>query len=138
MKRRFRRTLPEQGARVRFLPALPRADFLSLLAVSDVVLDPLHFGGGNSSLEAIAVGAPVVTICGNYLRSRINSAIYTQIGYVELVAKDPAHYAALAVRLGTDPDYRAAVVQRLKAASNNLFDDHNASGELEQCLLALS
>lgn len=138
LKRRFRRTLPEQGSRVRFLPALPRADFLSLLAVSDVVLDPLHFGGGNSSLEAIAVGAPVVTICGNYLRSRITSAIYTQIGYHELVAKDPAHYAALAVRLGTDRIYRAAVVERLKAAAANLFDDRRASMELETCLLGLT
>ena len=138
LKRRFRRTLPEQGQRVRFLPALPRADFLSLLAVSDVILDPLHFGGGNSSLEAIAVGAPVVTVCGDYLRSRITSAIYAQIGYTELVAKDAASYAALAVRLGSDPSYRAAVVEKLKAASTNLFDDHHAAKELEECLLALT
>lgn len=138
LKRRFRRTLPEQGRRVRFLPALPREDFLSLLSVSDVVLDPLHFGGGNSSLEAIAVGAPVVTLRGQYLRSRITSAIYAQIGYEELVADDLASYSALAVRLGTDTGYRAAVVEKLKSAAVGLFDDRQAAAELEACLLSLT
>ena len=137
LKRRFRRTLPEQGRRVRFLPALPRPDFLSLLANADVVLDPLHFGGGNSSLEAIAMGVPVVTLCGRYLRSRITSAIYSQIGIEELVAADSREYAALAVRLGTDRQYRAAVVERLKAASAKLFNDRTAAIELENCLLSL-
>ncbi len=137
LKRRFRRTLPDQGEHVRFLPALPRPDFLSLLAVSDVVLDPLHFGGGNSSLEAIAVGAPVVTICGDYLRSRITSAIYNQIGFTELIAKDAASYAALSVRLAGDPGYRKAVVDKLRSASANLFDDHSVAIALEQCLLSL-
>ncbi len=137
LRRRFRRTLPEQGQRVRFLPALPRPDFLALLAASDVVLDPLHFGGGNSSLEAIAVGAPVVTLRGDYLRSRITSAIYAQIGFTELVASDVTSYANLAVRLATDRSYRSSVVERLNAAAQNLFDDHSAAKELEECLLSL-
>lgn len=50
--RLFRRTLPNADQRVRFLPAMAREDFLSLLSLSDVVLDPIHFGGVNSSMEA--------------------------------------------------------------------------------------
>ncbi len=137
LKRRFRRTLPDQGKRVRFNPGMPRQDYLALLAAADVILDPLHFGGGNSSLEAVAVGAPVVTIAGPFLRSRITSAIYAQIGFNELVARDVSHYVNLAVRLGTDPTYRSWVVQQLNEKAKVLFDDRRAARELSECLLHL-
>ena len=65
LKRRFRRTLPDSGRRVHFLPAIPNADFLKLLACCDVLLDPYPFGGGNSTLKALAVGTPVVPLPGD-------------------------------------------------------------------------
>ncbi|MCC6508523.1 MAG: TIGR03032 family protein [Pirellulaceae bacterium] len=137
LRRRFRRTLPDQGSRVRFLPTLARGDFLSLLATVDVLLDPMHFGGGNSSLEAIAVGTPLVTLEGQFLRSRITSAIYKQIAYTELIAESPSSYVRLAVRLANDLSYRSMVQQQLRLATSGLFDDHTAAGELEQCLLGM-
>ncbi|HAC90680.1 MAG TPA: TIGR03032 family protein, partial [Planctomycetaceae bacterium] len=45
LQRRFRRTLPQSGRRVRFLPSLPNTDFLKLLAVCDVLQDPFPYGG---------------------------------------------------------------------------------------------
>ena len=68
LKRRLAGALAENFSRVRFLPAQPNADFLQLLALANVVLDPFPFGGGNTSFEALAVGTPIVTWPGNYLR----------------------------------------------------------------------
>ncbi len=50
------------SSRVRFLPTLPHDDFLRLLRAAAVVLDPFPFGGGVTTLEAFAVGTPVVTL----------------------------------------------------------------------------
>ncbi len=138
LKRRFRRTLPEGGKRVRFLPALPREDFLSLLAKVDVVLDPIHFGGGNSSFEAIAMGTPVVTLAGDLLRSRITSAIYGEMEMSDLVVGSLKEYVELAVRIASDQSFGRELKNRIRSSTDKLFHSHRASAQLEYCLLKLN
>ena len=48
--------------RIIVLPHLPKADFFALLRLADVVLDTFPIGGGITSFDAFAVGAPVVTL----------------------------------------------------------------------------
>ena len=120
---RLRRRMPEEISRVRFVPMQPFRDFLNLVKVSDVVLDTFVFGGGNSSIEAFAVGRPVVTLPSDQLRGRLTLACCRRMGIDELVAADAADYAAKAVRLGTDRGYRAAVEARIAARSGALFED---------------
>jgi predicted O-linked N-acetylglucosamine transferase (SPINDLY family) len=79
---RFARIMPEFVDRIHWLPAQPNQDFLQLLASADVILDPIHFGGGNTSYEALGVGTPVVTLPGQYLRSRITCALYAKMGHL--------------------------------------------------------
>ena len=137
LQRRFRRTLPDAGRRVRFLPALPRDDFLSLLANSDVLLDPIHFGGGNSSLEALGMCVPLVCLEGRFLRSRISSAIYKQIDMRDLIAANASEYVQLAVRLACDNEFRKTACERLSVAADHFFKYSTAAAELEACLLSL-
>lgn len=120
---RLQRRMPEEISRVRFVPSQPLRDFLNLIKVSDVVLDTFVFGGGNSSMEAFAVGRPVVTLPSDQLRGRLTLACYRRMGIEELVAADAGDFAAKAVRLGTDRDYRAAVEARIAARSGALFED---------------
>ena len=135
LQRRFRRTLPQAGRRVRYLPALAREDFLSLLACAEVLLDPIHFGGGNSSLEAVALGVPLVTMEGRFLRSRITSAIYKQMKFTQLIARDSIDYVQLAVKIACDRGYRSDLQQRLVASGKAIFEQNSAAKELEDFLL---
>lgn len=120
---RLRRRMPAEISRVRFVPMQPFRDFLNLIKVSDVVLDTFVFGGGNSSMEAFAVGRPVVTLPSDQLRGRLTLACCRRMGIDELVAADARDFAARAVRLGTDRSYRAAVQARIAARSGALFED---------------
>lgn len=138
LKRRFERTLPEAGRRVRFLPALPREEFLTLLSAADVILDPPHFGGGHSSYEALALGAPVVTLPGEFLRSRITQALYRKMGFVDLVAGSSDEFIQTAVRLGTDPEFRLTTRQRIQQLAPVLFDDLAEVRCLEDWLWSLT
>jgi len=122
LRQRWLRTLPDAAQRVRFLPSIPRAVFLHLLATADVMLDPFPFCGGNTTYEALGVGTPVVTLPGRYLRGRLTSAMYQLMGITTPVASSPEEYVELAVRLATDPDFGREVRRSIVETRNVLFD----------------
>ncbi len=129
LKDRWNRTLGRHMDQVRFLPGQSHADFMSLYALSDVSLDPIHFGGGNTTYEALAVGLPVVTLPSQFLRCRISSAQYEQIGVRDFTVQTPEQYVELAVKLGTDREYRRHASERILGACDVLFEDQRAVDE---------
>ncbi|MBX3415486.1 MAG: tetratricopeptide repeat protein [Pirellulales bacterium] len=132
---RFSRTIPDVVDRIRFLGRLKRVDFLALNAAADVSLDPMHFGGGNTTYEALALGTPVVTLPGDFLRSRISLALYTKMGCMDCVVRTPDQYVDLAVKLGTDRSYREGVRRSILATADVLFDNRQAVRDLEAFFL---
>jgi protein O-GlcNAc transferase len=138
LKKRFEKTLGTAADRVVFLPRLDSSEFLSILAISEVVLDTIHFGGGNTSLETFAVGAPLVTLPGNFLRSRLTYGLYRRMGILDLVASDGDDYVNLAVSLGTNPDRRAEMSRRILENKDVLFENPGILRDLEQFFLAAS
>lgn len=131
---RFRRALPGLEGRIRFLPKLAHNDYLNVLTLCDVLLDPVHFGGGNSSYEGLALGVPIVTLPSAFLRGRITYAQYRQMGLMDCVAESPEDYVRLAVELGTNAKRRAAVAEQILARGGVLFEDREAVTEMEQFL----
>jgi predicted O-linked N-acetylglucosamine transferase (SPINDLY family) len=63
------------------------------------MLDPFPFGGGHTSYEALALGLPVVTLPGRFLRGRLTHGMYQQMGYSDLEAQSIDDYVRLALRL---------------------------------------
>lgn len=117
--------------RLLILPRLSEPAFLDLLRVGDVILDPFHFGGGNTSYEALGLGLPIVTWPGAFMRSRVTLGAYGQMGVLDAVADSPAAYVELALALANDRDHRADLSARLVAASDALYDDAAALAEIE-------
>jgi uncharacterized protein (TIGR03032 family) len=134
LRQRFEHSLGDVAGRVHFLPAQPNAEFLHLCAAADVLLDTIHFGGGNTSYEGLAVGTPIVTLPGAYLRGRITQALYRKMGVMDCVVGTGDEYVERAVRLGTDPDYRAEIRQKIQDASDVLFEDPAEVHEVERFL----
>jgi protein O-GlcNAc transferase len=79
LKTRFDRNIAD-AERIVFAPALRQLDFFRLLLAADVILDPFHFGGGNSTYEALALGVPIVTMPGAFMRGRVTNACYKKMG----------------------------------------------------------
>jgi predicted O-linked N-acetylglucosamine transferase (SPINDLY family) len=112
-------------AQVVWLDHLSRADYQATMADADVILDPPHFTGGNTSLEAFALAKPVVTLQGATLRSRLTAGFYRAMGLAEVIAKSNTAYIEQAIELGQNPASRAALAQRIAEANGVLFDDEN-------------
>ena len=113
----------ELRQRVRVLARMPRADFLHVNAACDAMLDTVHWSGGNTSLDALAAGLPIVSLPGTMMRARQSAGMLRLVGLPELIAADAADYVQIAARLVQEPDWRAAVSQRLREGSARLFDD---------------
>ena len=120
--------------RIVVLPHLSGADYLSLLAAADVVLDPIHYSGGHSSLEAFAMGAPIVTWPGRFMRARHTAGFYRLMGIDEPVARDLDHYAALALGIANDPSRRQRLSAEIAGASSVLFDSVSSVAAIEEFL----
>jgi predicted O-linked N-acetylglucosamine transferase (SPINDLY family) len=132
LKHRFQQTIPEASDRLRFIPPQSYQDYLNLLAVADVVLDTIHFGGGTTSLEALAVGAPVVTLPSSFMRGRMTMGCYRRMGVPDCIAASPQAYVDLAVRLATDPAYRQTLRDKILSANHQLYEDQAAVRAFEQ------
>jgi protein O-GlcNAc transferase len=96
------------------------------------MLDTVHFNGMNTSLEAFAVGTPVVTLPGEFQRGRHTQAMYRKMGISECTAVDADHYVEIAVRLGTDHAFRQAVHREIMLRSIVLFEDMEVVREFER------
>lgn len=131
LKNRLARLMPTCLGRVIFMDPLSFGDYMAMLKLADVVLDTPHFSGGNSSLEALAAGAVVVTLPSEFLKGRLTYAWYRRLGIKDCIAGTPEEYVDIAVRLGTDQTMRAGIRSRIKSASHLLFDDQQAVRELE-------
>lgn len=134
---RFRTIMPDVVDRVHFVAGQKREDFLSLNATMDVLLDPLHFGGGNTSYEALALGVPIVTLPSPFLRGRISLALYQQMNVRDCVAVTAEDYVRIAVKLGTDAAYREAIRAKILAANGVLYENLQGVRELEQFLVQI-
>ncbi|MBN2473353.1 MAG: tetratricopeptide repeat protein [Pirellulales bacterium] len=135
LQRRLRRTMPEGLDRVRFVSRQSRSDFVALLGLADVLLDPLHFGGGNTTYEAFSRGVPIVTLPSEFMRGRVTAACYRKMGVADCVAADRDDYVKIALKLGTDADYRETVRSKVGEAAETLFEDAAAVRQLEEFFL---
>jgi predicted O-linked N-acetylglucosamine transferase (SPINDLY family) len=126
---RFRRSMPEVAHRVLFVPPVPHAQFMQLLASSDVMLDPLHFNGANTSLEGLAVGTPVVTLPTRLQRGRHTRAMYLKMGITDCIAANAGDYIDIAVRLGTDAGLRGELRARILGRNDALYEDPRVLSE---------
>jgi predicted O-linked N-acetylglucosamine transferase (SPINDLY family) len=132
MIKRFSTSMPDVIDRIRFMGWLRYDDFLNLNAISDVLLDPLYFGGGRTSYEALASGLPIVTLPSQFMRGRMSHAMYQKMKVLDCVARSPEDYVNIAVKLGSEPDYRRAVHKKILAANHVLYEDKETVRELEE------
>jgi protein O-GlcNAc transferase len=113
------------------LPKLNAMDYWNLNIVSDIFLDSLEWSGGVTALEAIACGLPIVTLPGRFMRGRHSYGILTQLGVTETIAHDKKEYVEIVVRLSSDREWRAQILERMAAGHERLYWDTRSVRALE-------
>ncbi len=121
-----KRRMERAGVRSIWLPHLNRPDFLALLALADVSLDPPLWSGGNTTIEALALGTPVVTLPGPFMRGRHSLAFLKQANAEGLIAENEEDYVSLAA------DFERQRDAMKNAEPEALFNDGAPVGFLDE------
>jgi len=117
------------------LPPLDLARYAALNRACHLFLDSLQWSGGNTALEAIAQGLPVLTWPGALMRGRHSAAILTAADLSEGLATSRDDYVARAVRFGQDRAALAAYAARTAAQRETLWRNAETTRALEAFLL---
>ncbi len=120
-----------------FRPALPGPEFRAEMALCDVTLDSLGWGGCNTTLDALELDLPVVTLAGEFMRGRHGLGILSMLGMESFASPDIGAYVARAVELARDGHARQATAGMLREAKPRLTADHGAEAALGSALAGL-
>jgi predicted O-linked N-acetylglucosamine transferase (SPINDLY family) len=90
----------------------------------DIALDPTPYNGGTTTLQALWMGVPVITLLGGNFVSRMGGSFLSALGHPDWIATDHDHYRAIASQLASQlPDLRQGrAALRQQMASSGLSD----------------
>jgi predicted O-linked N-acetylglucosamine transferase (SPINDLY family) len=109
------------------------ADHMARYLICDLYLDTLIYNGHTTASDALWGGCPVLTTLGASYQTRVAASLLHAVGLPELVASSLESYEDLAVRVGLDAGFRAALRGKAEAnrASCALFDTPRFTRGLE-------
>jgi len=88
--------------RVRFVPRLPRPQYLNHYQGIDVALDTFPYNGHTTGLDSLWMGVPVVTLVGTTAVGRAGWSQLSNLGLPGLAAEVSEQFVAVAVSLARD------------------------------------
>lgn len=91
-----------------------RADYLAAYQRIDLALDPFPYPGGTTTVEALWMGVPVLTLAGERFLSRQGVGLLMNVQLPEWVASDPDDYLARAIAHAQDLPRLAALRNQLR------------------------
>ncbi len=100
--------------------ASPWSEFLAAYRNVDVALDPFPYCGGTTTMLALWMGVPVITLRGDRFAGRGGENILSAVSLADLVARSETEYIEKAVALAADlprlADLRAGLRSRFVAS----------------------
>ncbi|KAF0193036.1 MAG: hypothetical protein FD165_139 [Gammaproteobacteria bacterium] len=120
--------------RLVFLPATGYLDYLAAYQDVDIALDPVPRAGGVTTADALWMGVPVITLCGQRFIERHGASLLRAAGMDEWIAVTPRDYVDKALALARDHVHRRTMrlAQRDRMAASPLCDALAHARAMEQ------
>jgi protein O-GlcNAc transferase len=133
----------EQGMeadRFEFMPPiLDQREHLQTYGKVDIALDSFPYHGTTTTMEALWMGVPVVTLEGDRHASRVGASILSALGMVDCVAQTQEEYVQIAARLAATHSDLDVLRQQLRPrlSKSPLTDGARFTAHLEQAYLKM-
>ena len=88
--------------RLRMTEIVSAFEYFLLYNNVDVALDPFPYAGGTTTMDALYMGVPVVTLEGRWATARAGVTLLNAAGLPQWVARTPQEYVAIAAALAAD------------------------------------
>lgn len=115
-------TLRREGIdsdRVECVSPCPRRQYLEIYHRIDIGLDTIPYNGHTTTLDALWMGVPVVTLVGDTVVGRAGLSQSTNLGLPKLIAHSPEQYIQAATSLANDLPHLADLRQTLRSRMEN-------------------
>jgi predicted O-linked N-acetylglucosamine transferase (SPINDLY family) len=89
------------------------------LMIADVILDTFPYNGATTTMEALWMERPIVTLVGQQFSARNSYTMMINAGITEGISWTPEEYVAWGIRLGTEPELRQQVAWKLRQAKQS-------------------
>ncbi len=96
-------------------------NFIDKLMEHKIIIDTIGWSGGNTSLEALYLNKPVITLRGNTLRSNHTAAFLKEIDLEVLIAKSYNEYLQLANKLMENKEFFNFIVNKIISNKHLIF-----------------
>jgi len=136
-RQRAREFLEKKGIeshRVDFVEFRPRREYLKLYHRLDIILDTFPYNGHTTSLDALWMGVPVVSLAGETPVSRAGLSQLSNLGLPEWVAHSESEYVKIAEKLAGDLPRLAQLRSTLRERMENsvLMDAPRFARQVEE------
>lgn len=90
----------------------------------DIALDPITYNGGTTSLQALWMGVPLITLMGQNFQSRMGASFLKALGKNNWIANDEDHFIKIAISMaGEIKSLRKGRPKLRKAIINSTLGD---------------
>jgi len=122
-----------EGDRLELRGPSSHPEMLEQYGEIDVALDPFPFNGGMTTLEALWMGVPVVTVAGQGVVARQTVAVLANLGLTELAFRDAVSYIDGAIALALDGPRLTVLRQEIRPrmAASPLLQPEQFARDLE-------
>ena len=117
----------------------PRDELLATYRRVDICLDPFPYPGGTTSIEALWMGVPVLTLQGNRFLSHLGESILCTVGLEDWIAPTVEDYVELAKEHASNPAALAALRDglRQRLVASPMCDASRFACNLEEAFLGM-
>ena len=129
VRRRYRDLFAARGVapeRISFSGYSPREKLLEAYQEVDIALDPFPYPGGTTTVEALWMGVPVISLRGDKFVGRVGESILTTVGLGDFVAETQEAYIEKASAMASDLERLARLRGKLR---QQLLDSPLCDGE---------
>jgi protein O-GlcNAc transferase len=90
------------GDRIRMTEIVGAFDYFLLYNQVDIALDPFPYAGGTTTMDALYMGVPVVTLAGRWALGRAGVTLLRAAGLPQWITQTSAEYVDMAASLAAD------------------------------------
>ena len=139
----FHKTAREENIdtnRIKFLQRDPdELTHRANLRIADIILDTFPYNGATTTLEALWMNKPIITLVGEQFASRNSYTFLKNISVDEGIAWSQEEYVDLGITLGNNSDIRDKIVEKIKKSKGkaNLWNTKDFTKNMENAYLKM-
>jgi len=128
-----------ESDRLIFANRMPLSDHLARLKLANLFIDTMPYNAHTTASDALWVGLPFLTLCGETFASRVGASMLNAIELNELITIDEKEFENLAIELAQNPKKLMQIKNKLDSnrSKKPLFNTKLFTKNLETAYLKI-